>query len=183
MTGHVTHIWRHPIKSHGREALDQVTLAEGRTMPWDRYWAVAHEAARTEGSEWASCGNFSRGAKAPALMAIEATLDEATGRLTLTHPDRPSLSFDPETEAGAFLDWVRPLMPTDRAQSARILRAPGRGMTDTDFPSVSLLNLSSNRAVGQKLGQELSPLRWRGNFWLDGLGPWEEFEWIGRSHR
>ena len=40
------HLWRHPIKGHGVEAVDAVTLAAGATMPWDRVWAIAHEAAQ-----------------------------------------------------------------------------------------------------------------------------------------
>ncbi len=42
---HVTDIFRHPLKSHGREALQLVALSRGETMPWDRCWAVAHEAS------------------------------------------------------------------------------------------------------------------------------------------
>lgn len=183
MTARIAHISRHPIKSHGVEALERVALTAGGTLPWDRHWAVAHEAAKTSGGEWAPCSNFSRGSKAPALMAIKSQLDEATGHLTLTHPDRPTLTFDPDRDEAAFLDWVGPLMPENRARSVRIVSAPGRGMTDTDFPSVSLLNLASHRAVGQKLGRELSPLRWRGNLWLEGPEPWEEFDWIGRRLR
>ena len=30
MAGAVTQLWRHPIKSHGREALTNVTLTRGR---------------------------------------------------------------------------------------------------------------------------------------------------------
>ena len=56
-------------------------------------------------------------------------------------------------------------------------------MTDSDFPSVTLCNLSSHRAVEQRLGQPLSIHRWRGNVWIDGLAPWEEFDWIGRKVR
>jgi uncharacterized protein YcbX len=44
-----------------------------------------------------------------------------------------------------------------------------------------VLNLASNRALGQRLGRELSIHRWRGNIWLDGLAPWQEFELIGRE--
>ena len=33
MTGLVSSLWRHPIKSHGRESLDAVTLIAGQTMP------------------------------------------------------------------------------------------------------------------------------------------------------
>ena len=37
--------------------------------------------------------------------------------------------------------------------------------------------------MGQILGVELSPLRWRGNLWFEGLAPWEEFDWIGKNLR
>ncbi len=181
MTGAVTGLWRHPIKSHGREELPAVTLKAGRTMPWDRVWAVAHEASSADGTAWAPCVNFSRVSKAPALMAITATLDEAAERITLRHPDRPDLCFHPDTEAARLIDWVRPLMPENRAASAQILRVPGRGMTDSDFPSVTLCNHASHRAVEQRLGRNLSIHRWRGNIWIDGLGPWEEFEWLDRE--
>lgn len=181
MSGAITSLWRHPIKSHGRESLDHVTMTPGQTMPGDRVWAVAHEASKADGSEWAPCANFSRGAKAPQLMAISAQLQGDA--VTLRHPDRPDLSFRPDTQQDAFLDWVKPLMPADRAASARIVRVPGRGMTDSDFPSISLCNMASHRAVEQKLGRELSIIRWRGNIWFDGLPLWEEFDWLGRDIR
>jgi uncharacterized protein YcbX len=179
MNAEVTQLWRHPIKSHGREAVETVTVIPGQTMPGDRVWAVAHEASKADGSEWVPCANFSRGAKAPQLMAISALSNGET--LTLYHPDRPDLSFAPDREPQAFLDWVKPLMPADRAASARIIRVPGRGMTDSDFPSISLCNMASHRAVGQKLGQDLSIHRWRGNVWFDGMPLWEEFDWLGRE--
>ena len=31
----VAEIWRHPVKAHGRERIDQVTLEAGKAMPWD----------------------------------------------------------------------------------------------------------------------------------------------------
>ncbi|WP_298853756.1 MOSC N-terminal beta barrel domain-containing protein [uncultured Ruegeria sp.] len=181
MSGMVSGLWRHPIKSHGRESLSQVTVIPGQTMPGDRVWAVAHEVAKTDGSEWASCSNFSRTAKAPKLAAISA---EMLGeRVTLSHPERPDLNFAPDTEQEIFLNWVKPLMPADRAASARIVRVPGRGMTDSDFPSVSLCNMASHRAIEQKLGQTLSTVRWRGNVWFEGLPLWDEFDWLGRDVR
>ena len=183
MTGRLAHIWRHPIKAHGVEALESVALTTGKTMPWDRTWAVAHELSKVDGSEWVSCGNFSRGAKAPSLMAISATLDEAANTITLTHPELHEITIDPDIDSDTFLNWVHPIMPADRTASARIVRAKSRGMTDTDFPSISLNNLATNHEVGKKLGADLSPLRWRGNLWFDGLEPWEEFDWVGKRVR
>lgn len=179
--GKLAHIWRYPIKSHGREALDRVTLSPGKTMPWDRTWAIAHEGARTDGTAWAPCANFSRGAKAPGLMAISSALDEATEKVTLSHPAQPDLTVQPDSEAAALVNWVRPLMPKDRAQSTHVIRVPDRGMTDSEFPSISINNLASHRAVAQKLGMDLDPFRWRGNLILDGFALWEEFEWIGHT--
>ncbi|WP_420861373.1 MOSC domain-containing protein [Algirhabdus cladophorae] len=177
----ITNIWRHPLKSHGRESLQTVTLQAGQTMPWDRKWAVAHEAAKTDGTEWAPCANFSRGAKASQLMAITSQVNEATGDLTLDHPDRPSITFDPDGDPDAFLDWVAPLMPADRAQSARIVRVDGRGMTDTPFASVSLNSVSSMNDLQSRLAQPIDQRRWRGNFWISGTKPWAEFDWIGKQ--
>lgn len=152
-------------------------------MPWDRTWAVAHEGARLTGDEWAPCANFSRGAKAPLLMAITSKLDEASEALTLSHPACETITLHPERDAQKFLDWVRPLMPEDRAQSARIVRITDRGFTDTPFASISIANLASLKAVEDQLGQPLSPDRWRANLWLDGLDAWDEFTWIGKTLR
>ena len=131
MTARLVAIWRHPIKAHGREALERVQLARGQTLPWDRTWAVAHEAARLKGRDWVPCANFTRGAKVPALMAITAALDEARAEVTLRHPDLSPLTFAPDTEAERFLDWIAPLMPADRAAPVSILRAAGAGFTLT----------------------------------------------------
>ena len=54
-------------------------------------------------------------------------------------------------------------------------------MTDTDFPSISILNLASNSDLSARMGLELSPHRWRGNLWVEGWQPWQEFDLIGRQ--
>lgn len=177
----VESLWRHPIKSHGREALTSVGLRAGESMPWDRIWAVAHDAARTKPGEWASCVNFSRVSKAPQLMAITAVLDEARGVVTLSHPERPDLTFDPDQDPQALIDWTLPLVPQDRALPQRLVRLDKRGFTDSDFPSVTLCNHASHRALEAKMGQSLSIHRWRGNIWFDSNAAWAEFDWLGRE--
>jgi uncharacterized protein len=183
MTGTLAHICRHPIKSHGREELVQVTLAPGACLPFDRHWAVAHDAAKLTGG-WVPCVNFARGAKAQTLMAITAVLDEDTRQITLTHPDIGHLTFRPDDPAdlSRFLQWVAPLNPADRAQPAGIVGV-GRGMTDTDFPSVSILSIASLRDLSARMGMDLSIHRWRGNLWLEGATPWAEEAWVGRTIR
>lgn len=185
MTGRLAHIYRHPIKAHGREQLASVLLSEGAALPWDRHWAVAHDLSKFDPAApaWTSCANFQRGARTPKVMAISAAFDEASGQLTLTHPDLPPLTFTPETEGARLIEWLAPISPTERFRPVALVKAPGVAMTDSDYPSVSIKNLASNAALSEHMGVDLSIHRWRGNLWIDGFAPWAEFDWIGRKLR
>ncbi|MEM1236409.1 MAG: MOSC domain-containing protein [Pseudomonadota bacterium] len=185
--GTLAHIYRHPIKAHGSERLERVELIENATLPWDRVWAVAHERSKADGSEWARCGNFSRGAHAPSLMAVTCRFDETSEQITLSHPDLDDLTANPDRDGAQIVDWITSVMPPEARKSSHVIRAQsaakGQGLTDNPAPYVSILSLASLRAFGQAAGRDLSPLRFRGNLWLDGLGPWEEFEWVGKRIR
>lgn len=185
MTGRLAHLFRHPIKAHGREELASVVLSEGRALPWDRHWAVAHAVGKFDAAApgWVPCANFQRAARTPALMAIGARFDVDSGILTLTHPDLPPLAFQPETEGQRLIDWLAPISPDDGFRPVALVRAPGVAFTDTPFASISIKNLASNAALAAQMGQDLSIHRWRGNLWLDGFPAWEEFGWIGRRLR
>ncbi|MCP3969849.1 MAG: MOSC domain-containing protein [Rhodobacteraceae bacterium] len=187
MTPHITQIWRHPVKSHGREELVHVRLSEGKCLPWDRRWAVAHEAAEIDpdAPQWAPCANFSRGSKAPLLQAITARCNLPAQQVTFSHPALKDMTIDPDNtgDIGAFIQWVMPISPANRALPARLVRVPGRGMTDTDYASVSLINLASHAEVAARIGRPVSHLRWRGNLILDGLPAWQEMQWVGRRLR
>ena len=181
----VTHLWRHPIKGHGVEAVGETSLLAGATMPWDRVWAIAQDRAKlADGASWVPCVNFGRGAKSPALMTVRARVDEAAGAVTLTHPAREALTVNPDDpgDAARLLAWVAPLWNPDRPAPARVVRADV-GMTDSDFPSIALLNRASLAALGDRLGMDLAMERFRGNVWLDGLAPFAEFDLVGRDLR
>ena len=183
----VAAIWRHPIKSHSREAIESVTLTEGQTMPWDRHWAVTHDKNKFDADNpaWVVCRNFVITAMTPGVAGIWAELDEATATITLRHDDLGSLTFRPDNpaEVAGFLHWVMPLCPPEKGTPTGIASVPGRGMTDSHYPSVSIMNTASHAAVQGRLGRKLETERWRGNIWLDGLAPWEEMEWVGRTIR
>lgn len=177
----VSSIWRHPIKALGRESLTSVALKTGECLPWDRVWALAHEASEAKTGKWARCGNFNRAAGVPALMAITAELDEATQEITLHHPDRPDLTFHPDDASEALVAWSAPLVPSGRAQPSHVMRLDKHGYPDSGYPSVSLANTASHNRVEQHLGRDLSIHRWRSNIWFDGAIPWAEFDWIGKD--
>ena len=185
MTGRLAHLFRHPIKAHGREELASVVLSAGAAMPWDRHWAVMHAASKFDPAApaWTPCPNFQRAARTPALMAITAVFDEARGEMALRHPALPELRFHPETEGDRLIDWLTPISPEGRFAPVALVKAPGVAMTDSRYPALAIKNLASNAALSAHLGMALSMDRWRGNLWLDGFAPWAEFDWIGRHLR
>lgn len=180
--GSVAELWRHPIKSHGREAIVATDFSAGECMPWDRHWAVTHDATKFDGTHWAHCRNFMIGARTPGLAGIWAEFDETKGEITLRHQDRGSVTFDPDGDIAAFLDWVAPLCPPERAEPVGLVKGE-RGMTDSDFASVSIMNRASHAAVEAAIGHPLEMERWRANIWVDGVEAWDELGWIGKTVR
>lgn len=180
MTWHISAVWRYPIKGIGAEPLDAVEVTPNAPFPLDRAWAVL-EAGGDTTDGWRACRNFLRGAKGPSLMAITSKADGET--LILSHPERPDLSLDPSAPDAApdLFEWLRPIYPDTRQPPQAIVKSPAEGMADAPFASVSVLNTSSLRAVSQKAGHNLDPRRFRGNIWVDGLAPFEEYDLVGKT--
>lgn len=183
-TWRLARICRHPVKSVGYEELARVTLTPGQPLPWDRAWAVAHEAAPFAGDPdgWQPKMAFLRGWAEGQLMAIRARLDDRTRELTLTHPARPDFRALMPEGGDALVAWLRPLWPANRPAPDRLVaRRDGGALSDVPEPYLAIANLASNRDLGARLGQDLSIHRWRANLWLEGLEPWAEFDLIGRE--
>jgi uncharacterized protein YcbX len=179
MSAWLAQIWRHPIKGIGSEPLETVGLKPDAPLPGDRAWAVRH--ARAEARDgWLPRRNFLVVASGPNLARVTAQ-SRPDGRIALTHPDRPPLVIEPDRDEDALIAWIRPLWPDRQAAPARLVRAPAKGMADNGEAQISLLSLRSLRVLSQRLGHPLDPRRFRGNLWLDGLAPWEEFDLIGRT--
>ncbi|MEM8731604.1 MAG: MOSC domain-containing protein [Pseudomonadota bacterium] len=173
MTARLAHIWRHPIKGIGSQACQSVDLSPEGAVEGDRRWAFRNALAeKTEA--WQPRRNFLQVASGPGLAAISA--DTQGDHVTLMHPDRPNLELDPFTGGPELATWLGDLWPDDRPAPDRLIEGPRQGMTDVQFPSVSIGNLSSLRALSQKAGREIDMRRFRINLWFDGLAPWEEID-------
>jgi uncharacterized protein YcbX len=180
MTAALAAIRRHPVKSVGWEALDAVELTRGAALPLDRRWAVAHgrSAHDPDAPAWTGPNNFLRVTHSPRLAQVAARWDGS--RVTLTHPEAAPLTADPQTEGAAIAAWAGALASEMQPGPYRLASAPA-AMTDVPEPWVAIGNLASLRALGQRMGADLAPERFRANLWLDGLAPWEERGWVGRE--
>ncbi|THH34457.1 MOSC domain-containing protein [Aliishimia ponticola] len=181
MTATLAQIWRHPVKGIGCERLADTTLTAGAPLPGDRAWALRHE--RSEPTDaWQPRRNFLVVAHGPRLAQVAAQ-SATDGRITLTHPDLAPLDFDPAHDGDKLMDWVAPLWPDTQPAAASLVKAPAQGMADNGVAQVSVMNHSSLRALSQAAQTDLDPRRFRGNLWIDGLAPWEEFDLLGKTIR
>ena len=181
MTATLAHIHRHPIKSIGGEGLASVALSPGRRLPGDREWAVLTETGErhaTDPQRWLPKTCFLRGVASFPLQAIRGGWQG--DRIVLSHPLRPELSFDPQGDGDALLDWLRPLWPADAPAPTRLLHGAAI-WTDQKWPWLSILSLNSLADLEQRSGQSLGLDRWRGNLWIDGWEPFAERDLIGHT--
>lgn len=181
MTMHLTGIHRFPLKGFGEDALERVSLAPGRHLPHDREWALAHAASDwdPEVRAWAKRKNFVQTAQTPELARVATSL--ADGRLTLSHPDREPLMADPATEGDLIGAWAEGLAGHRQPGPYMLARLDTGALTDVADAHVSIMSDASLRALSERAGRTLERRRFRGNLWIDGGAPWEEFDWIGRE--
>ena len=82
----------------------------------------------------------------------------------------------------AFAAWLTDLLGDDVRGPRRVVEAPESWrFTDHPLGHVSIINLNSVRDLGQKMGAELDPLRFRANLYVDGWPAWAELGWEGKA--
>lgn len=181
-------LWHFPVKGLSGQSLDEVTLRPGEGFPHDRVYAFARANGAFDPNDPKPLpkGNFHMLARDAALVKLHSHYADGILRL---EAGAKSQSFDLRDAEGrkgaeAFLSAYLGLDDTMMAQLA--IGGPHR-FTDVSVDSVammnavSLINLSTVRALGQQVGQELDPMRFRGNIYFDGYGPRAELEWEGRT--
>lgn len=175
-------IHRFPVKGLGEEALSEIALEAGRHMPLDRGWALTHGRSiwDAEAPAHISRRHFVQTADAPALAAT--TLSRAGAALTLQGPEG-GFTGDIETVSGqtGLADWALRVAGAAQPGPYHMVRLPGSALTDVEDAHLSILSDVSLRALSDAAGQPLERRRFRGNLWLEGLAPWQEFEWVGRE--
>jgi hypothetical protein len=122
----------------------------------------------------------------PELARICTAFDETSRTITLTAPDGAHAQArlgvpDSFAEANALIR--RHFAPGPHGPIELHEQAPDRGHWDFTDTVLSVCNLETVRAVEAAAGRPLDPTRFRANLYLDGLGAWEEFGFIGQSLR
>ena len=178
-------LYRHPVKGFTPEPLGEALLNMGRAFPGDRLRAVE---IGPSGFDPASPAHVSKMrftvlARLPGIARVRTRWDEATDTLTLSAPDASDLTVrlglagdDRRLEA-----WLTDVLGEQATAPLRLLDGAGHRFMDDPAGAVSVLNLASVRDLSLRLGQEVDPLRFRANVWVEGWPAWAENDWTGRD--
>jgi uncharacterized protein YcbX len=185
MSGHAAAIFRHPIKGFTPEALPSVHLAPGEGFPFDRLYAIENGPCGFDPAAPAFVPKqkFAVLAHMPKVAAVRTRYSAEGATLHAAAPGAPELLTRLDDEAGrdAFAAWLTNLLGDDVRGDLRVVEAPGAWrFTDHPQGQVSLINMASVRDLGQKMGVELDPLRFRANVYVEGWPAWAENQWTGR---
>jgi uncharacterized protein YcbX len=178
-------IYRYPVKGLSAEAMADVDLSAGETLPHDRRFALAQADAPFDelAPRFLPKQNFACLMANARLALLHSAFDPRRGRLSIRWPGEPAEHFDVASEAGraGIARRLTALLGDEARGELRFLDVPGHAFTDQPRKGVSLINLASLADVELKLGVRLDPLRFRANFYFSGLPAWAELDWIGQE--
>jgi len=187
----VSDLFRYPIKGLTPERMSVLTLTRAGGIPFDREYALALGSTcfDTQRPEPLDKGFFLMLRNNEDLAALSTTYDPATRMLTIHRGPEPPIQADLSTESGR--ETVETFFETYIGEAAqgrpKLVQARGHKFTDASvvspvfMRSVSIINMASVHALEKKVGRPLHKLRFRGNIYIDGLDPWQEFDWLDRE--
>ena len=180
----INHIFRYPVKSLTAEKLSKTQLECGRSITNDRRFGLLLDssAVNVSTSNWMPKTEFLSLMRNERLAALETQFDDTTNILTILHQSRKAArgkltDHNGRTEIEKyFADYLG----DEIARRPKIIESAGNhAFSDHKSPVLSILNLASVKDLEKSTLSPISPMRFRANLWLEGLAPWEEFNWLG----
>lgn len=189
MTVTLTQIHRFPVKGLAGERLSAVTLSAGQALPYDRRYALAMGGGGIDlsGQSWISHRQL-YGLKAEERLAqLGLAFDEASETVVITRGGKQVARGRPGEPLGRSLldQFFAAFLSGSPRGAPKLVAGQARdgasvAFTDTEAPSVSLLNLASVADLERVARAPVDPRRFRANLWLDGLPAWSEMTWPGQ---
>jgi uncharacterized protein len=186
MDAQIASLYRHPVKGFTPERLTSAVLEAGACFPCDRLYAVEDGPSGFDPAAPAHISKmkFTVLAKIPAVARVRTAYDETRGVLSAKAPGHPDFAGDLRGPAGceAFEGWLAAVLGDAASGPLKVIEGPGaHRFMDSKSGFVSIVNLASVRDLGQRIGREVDPLRFRANLYVEGWPAWAENDWTGRT--
>ena len=184
-------LYHFPVKGLSGEILETVELEAGYGFPLDRVYAVTDGSFNFDPDKpvFAPKTQFLMLAKYERLALLKTQLRPAPDTLVVKLDGEPTLEFRFDLAEGkkAFADFLGRFVSMPLPGEPKVVSADGHQFTDVSvhsialMRSISLINLATVRDLSIRLGNQLDPIRFRGNLLFDGAAAWSELDWIGRE--
>ncbi len=173
-TGTLINIIRYPIKGFSGEHLATAELSQGKGLPGDRRWAIRNGSVTDkQKKDWEPCSAFVRMTQHEELPTFYVNHDK--GQYYLAHPSGGRLKLEEsKNHQQQLTKWFK---HDDMVLSHSHDKT---GYWDHKDAHLSIINLSTVKAMSAAAGVELDPQRFRGNLLIDTEKPWSEFSLIGK---
>ena len=182
---HISALYRYPVKGLSADKLTQVHLKKDHGFAFDRFWALesgAHD-FDPDNPKFLPKRRFLQLAQNPKLAQLRCRFDESAQTLTISHNKQQLICADMTSKEGRkeIELCIAGFMETEEQGAPRLVSAPEHHFSDIPQKAVSLINTASVDEISQAAGKKVSPLRFRGNIYIDGIEPWAEMDWRGKT--
>jgi uncharacterized protein YcbX len=181
----ITGIYRYPVKGLTPERLARAALSPGQTLSSDRRYAIENGPSGFDPAEpkWLSKPHFLMLQRDEWLARLRTHYDDASHLLTISDDGAVAAQGDLETAEGrAAIEQFFATKYAGRINGPpKILTSPGHSFSDVARKVVSIINLASLRAIENMVGQDVHPLRFRANLYVEGWPAWHEFDLLDRT--
>jgi uncharacterized protein YcbX len=181
----IASIYRYPVKGLTSERLARTELKPGRTLLADRRYAIENGPSGFDPAApaWMSKAYFLMLMRDEWLAGLNTHFDDASHVLTIRHNGKVAAEGNLETAEGraAIEAFVASAFAGQIKGPPKVLSASGHSFSDVARKVVSIINLSSVRAIENIVGVPVHPLRFRANLYVEGWPAWSEFELLDRT--
>jgi hypothetical protein len=183
--GIVRGLYRYPVKGLSAEAMQQMALTAGEAAPFDRVYAIENGPGRFDPANPHHLPkiNFLMLMRDERLATLKTRFDETTHTLTILRNGKQVARGQLSTPLGRKMieQFLAAYMQTELRGAPRIVFADGHSFSDMAAKCLHIISLDTLRELERAAGTPLNPLRFRPNVVMEGLGAWQEFDWIGKT--
>lgn len=176
---------RYPVKSFSGQNLETVEAKPNQCFPYDRAYAIANGPTQFNPASPTHLPkiNFLNLMRHERLALLNIEFDEETETLTILREGRQVAKGNLKESIGRNMieQFIAGFMHQELKGPPRLQSAPNHHFADCAAPMVHIINLQSVTALEHLMNEQIDPLRFRANIWLEGTEPWYEKQWIGKT--
>jgi uncharacterized protein len=184
-TATIEALYRYPVKGLTPEALQSVELLPGKTLPFDRAYAIENGPGPfdPDNPKHLQKVHFVMLMRNEELATIRSLFDDASETLVITKAGAEIARGNLRTEEGraAVEDAITRIVTSGLRGRPKVVVSAGHSFSDVADKCVHVVNRQSLTSLEGMMGAPIDARRFRPNLVIDGLEAWQELELVGKK--